>query len=252
MGSEVLSPKGYKLYYHPSSNKQYKQTVVFVHHMWGNHKTTWRHYRYLNDKGFDCVSFDLVMGSDLNKYRPHHLLKYFYKGVFYIWTRQIRDILDEVDGDKIVYAFSGPSLSALWASHGRNDVIKVIVDGGPFHKVYENSRNFFYHELGIKNPILNKICAFLGKTIWGYKPLKKLHRILNKWAIHVPILSIRGEQDNIVDIHTIDDVFSPHSNLNLTVLELPHGRHLDGMKSFPEVYCKAMLPFIKKNLQTLQ
>ena len=167
MGSEVLTPEGFKLHYHPAQKKKYKETIVFVHHMWGNHKTTWRHYRYLNEKGFDCVSFDLLLGADLKNQNWHPEMKYIYKGVFYVWTRQIRSILDSVEGDKIVYAFSGPALSAIWASENRNDVKKLICDGGPFHEIYRNSRNFFYHELGIKNPTLNKVSTFFGTAIWG-------------------------------------------------------------------------------------
>ena len=251
MGSEVITKQGFKLYYHPTANKKYKETVVFVHHMWGNHRTPSRHYKYLNEKGFDCVSFDLVMGSDKKKFHYHPLLKYFHKGVFYIWTRQIRSILNEIDGDKIIYAFSGPSLSAFWAADKRTDIKKVICDGGPFHNVYENTKNFFYYEIGIKNETLNSLLAYLGALIWGYKPLRKLHKVLRAWRPHVPILSIRGCRDNIVDIDTIRGVFAPHAHLNLKTMEIPQGKHLDGLRDFPEQYRKQLFPFITKNFNDL-
>lgn len=225
--------------------------MVFIHHMWGNHRTTRRHYQYLNEKGFDCVSFDLVMGSDKKKYSYHPLLKYFYKGVFYIWTRQIRTILNEIPGDKILFSFSGPSLSTLWAADKRKDIKKVVCDGGPFHQVYGNTKNFFYYELNIKNKLLNSIFAYFGALVWGYKPLTKLHKVLTSWPTCIPILSIRGKRDNIVALDSIQQVFAPHSNLNLTVLELPFGKHLDGMKSFPDEYRKTLFPFIKEDLEVL-
>lgn len=219
--------------------------------MWGNHKTTWRHYRYLNEKGFDCVTFNLLMGSDLKKFEYHPVLKYLYKGVFYVWTRQIRSALDTVDGDKIVYAFSGPSLSAFWACEGRSDIKKFICDGGPFDKIYSNTRNFFYHEVGITNPFLNKIAAWLGAVIWGYQPIEKLHKILRQWKKSIPILSIRGKMDNIVAIESIDEIFQPHSDLKIQTIELQYGKHLDGMRDFPDQYCKALLPFVKEDLQEI-
>ncbi len=248
MGSEVLTKDGYKVYFHRADVKRYKPTIVFVHHMWGSYRTTWRHYRYLNDKGFDCVTFNLLMGSDSKKYSWHPDLRFFYKGVFYIWTRQIRSVLDHLDGDKIIFAFSGPSLSALWACHGRNDILKVICDGGPFHQIYENSRNFFAQEVGIKTPRLNKLVSFVGTAIWGYKPLAKLHKVLRVWPKSISILSIRGVRDDIVDIDSIRQVFEPHSDLDISSLELEYGRHLDGMRDFPDQYTRALLPFLKKDL----
>lgn len=244
VGSEVLTPDGFKLYYHKAQNKKHDEIVVFVHHMWGNHKTTWRHFRHLNDQGYDCVSFDLVMGSDKKTYKWSPVLKYLYKGVFYIWTRQIRSILNFIEGDKIIFAFSGPSLSAFWASHDRTDVKKFICDGGPFEQVFANSRNFFSDVLGIKNPALNYLAAYLGTAAWGYQPLVKLHKVLNIWPKQVPILSIRGKEDNIVALKSIDAVFTPHPNLNLSTLELEKGKHLDGMREFPTLYIAALERFL--------
>jgi pimeloyl-ACP methyl ester carboxylesterase len=216
--------------------------------MWGNHRTTWRHYRYLNDKGFDCVSFNLLLGSTPKKFSWHPDLRYFYKGVFYLWTRQIRSVLDHVEGEKIVYGFSGPSLSAFWACHNRGDILKVVCDGGPFHHVYGNTRNFFRYVVGIKQPWLNKLAAFVGAAIWGYRPLDKLHKVLRSWSPAIPILSIRGVQDEIVAINSIRQVFEPHGNLQVSTLELEAGRHLNGMRDFPEPYCKSLLTFLLKDL----
>ena len=213
--------------------------------MWGNHKTTGRHYRYLNEKGFDCVSFDLLLGSNPGKFKFHPYLKYVYRGIFYLWTKQIRNVLDSVEGDKILFAFSGPSLSSLWAASQRPDVKKVICDGGPFHHVYQNTKNFFYYELGIKAHWFNAVAAYIAKLIWGYKPLTKLHKVLSQWPPNIPILSIRGVDDNIVALDSIRAVFNPHKNLTIEILEIPHGKHLDGMRDFPDQYCEKLLPFIQ-------
>ena len=214
--------------------------------MWGSHRTTWRHYKYLNEKGFDCVTFNLLFGSERLRWEWHPDMKYIYKGVFYVWTRQIRSVLNFIEGDKILFGFSGPSLSAFWASHGRNDISAVICDGGPFHRIYSNTRNFFYYEVGIKNKWLNKAAAFFGSAIWGYKPIEKLHKVLRVWPRSVPVLSIRGIKDNIVAIRTIRKVFKIASNVDVTTLELEYGKHLDGMRDFPDQYTKTLLPFLKR------
>jgi pimeloyl-ACP methyl ester carboxylesterase len=251
VGSEVLTPEGIKVYFHPAKKKKYKERVVMIHHMGGNHKTTWRHFRHLNDKGFDCVSFDLLLGSGTKNVHWNPLLKKIYKGVFYVWTNQIRSVLNHIEGDKIIYAFSGPSLSAFWAAHGRKDIKKFICDGGPFHDIYENTKNFFREEAGIHQKQINAVSAYLGTTVWGFKPLDKLHRVLRLWPSNIPILSIRGVEDNIVNIDSIREVFEPHPQLDLQTLELRHGKHLDGIRDFPVEYNQVLLPFIKHKLENI-
>ncbi len=248
MGSEVISRSGFKTYFHPATEKKYPHTVVFVHHMWGSHRTTARHYRYLNQLGFDCVSFNLLYGSKRKTLIFHWLLFFFYRGVFYIWKEQIRKILDTIEGDKILYGFSGPSLSTFWAAHGRNDISMVICDGGPFEKIYNNSKNLFANVVGIKNPILNSFLAFIGTLLWGLRPLKELSRVLRVWPKKIPILSIRGGLDPIVPPQTIDAVFKPHSALNIEVFDLDQGGHLDGLKKFEGPYKKKIAEFIYKNI----
>lgn len=244
VGSEVLIKKGLKLYYHPSKIESSNPTVILVHHMWGSHRSVLRHANYLNSIGFNCISFDFIFGTERFKIASHPLLRYLYKGVFYVWMRQIRLILDEIPGDKIVYSFSGPSLSALWASDNRNDVVKMICDGGPFHEIRNNTRNFFRKEAGISNEFLNGLSALIGTTIWGIHPLRKLHKVLNAWKPNVPILSIRGTEDDIVLIDTIDRVFAPHPQLPLTVVEIKGGRHLNGLRDFPDIYTQELKKFI--------
>ena len=143
MGSEILEVKnGLKLYRYKAENKKNDCTVVFIHHMWGSYKTTWRHVQLLNSLGYDCVTFDLLLGSNLKKLKWNPLLRYTHLGVFYIWTRQIRLILNGIEGDKIMYGFSGPSLSCFWAADKRNDIRKIICDGGPFHEIYKNTKKY--------------------------------------------------------------------------------------------------------------
>jgi pimeloyl-ACP methyl ester carboxylesterase len=243
VGSEVLTPDRFPIHWHRAKEKKHPETVVFIHHMWGNHRTTARHFRFLTEQGYDCVSFDLLFGSKpAASYHPE--MRFFYRGVFYIWTRQIRSILNAIEGDKIVFAFSGPSLSAFWACDQRTDIKKFICDGGPFHDIYENTRNFFREELGIRQKHLNAMATFFGASIWGYQPLVKLHKVLNQWPKTTPILSIRGVKDNIVALKSIRAVFEPHPDLDVSSLELPEAKHLNGMRDFPEEYKSSLLEFL--------
>jgi pimeloyl-ACP methyl ester carboxylesterase len=231
-------------HYHPAKVQKFSPTVVFVHHMWGSHKTTRRHQLLVNELGYNCISFDLLFGSQIKTIFPSPLILSAYKGIFHLWMRQIHGVLDQISGEKILYSFSGPCLSSLWAASERQDIKKVICDGGPFEQIYSNTKNFFIHEMGIKQPALNSLAAFAGTALWGLSPLDKLHRALEIWPHDRPILSVRGKLDPIVAIDSIDAVFRQHPHLNLKLLEIEQGQHLDGLKRFPKVYKPAISDFL--------
>ena len=233
--------------------KTKNKTVVFVHHVGGSHKSTKRHSSLLNEKGFDCVCFDLFLGfrsiefssiAKIQKILRNPLLRFLHRGLFYVWSQQIQEVLDKVEGDKILYCFSAPCLSGLWAASNRQDVKKVICDGGPFAQLYKNSKNFFGFQLGLQQKQINALVSFFGIAFWGYRPLSKLHRILSQWQ-GKPILSIRGEEDSMVFIDSIRSVFEPHCHLDLKVLEIQGGGHLNGLRDFPEIYTKTLFDFLE-------
>ncbi len=226
----------------PALVKKHRETVVFVHHMGGSRKSPWRHSSYLNKMGFDCVSFDLIFASK-EAIGFHPLLRYLPLGIFHVWSKQIQRVFDKIAGDKILYSFSAPSLSALLACENRKDIKKVICDGGPFYDVYKNSKNFFTFQ-GIKQKQLNAMVSFFGMFAFGYQPLFRLSGVLNRWK-RPPVLSIQNRNDTIVFIDSIRKVFAPHKHLDLTVLEIPTDGHLNGLRDFPELYCNTLLDFIQ-------
>ncbi len=240
MGFKILKDD-FPLYRFPALEKKHRETVVFVHHMWGSHKSSWRHCKYFNEIGFDCVSFDLIFGCR-QAMGFHPLLRYFPMGLFYIWFKQIQRVFNQVQGGKILYCFSAPGLSGLLACEGRSDIKKVICDGGPFYDVYKNSRNFFAFQ-GIRQKQLNVLFSLLGLPFFGYQSLFRLQGVLNRWE-KVPILSIQNLGDTMVFIESIKKVFDPHKHLDLKVLEIPTEGHLNGLKDFPELYCKALWDFL--------
>lgn len=246
MGSKVVGSKNFRLHHFPASKKQNKPTVVFIHHMGGNHRTPARHVRLFNRWGYDCVTFDLLLGTNLKNLYLHPLIRKLPHGVFEIWYEQIIHVLSEVPGTKIVFSFSGPSLAALRACHSRQDVQHMICDGGPFEDIYKNTRHFFEHEMNVRQNALNKVAAFVGSALWGYRPLDKLHGALDAWNSRIPILSIRGEADPIVAIESIRKVFAPHPHLPLEVHEISKGAHLNGLRDFGIEYEAALAQFLKK------
>ena len=238
----------FPLYHFPAVQKKHRETVVFVHHMWGSRKSPWRHWKCLNEMGFDCVCFDLIFGSR-QAVGFHPLLRYFPLGIFYIWFKQIQRVFDRVEGDKILYCFSAPGLPGLLACEGRSDIKKVICDGGPFYDSYKNSKNFFAFQ-GIRQKQLNTLFSLFGCPLFGYWCLFRLPGVLDRWK-KVPILSIQNLGDTVVSVESIKKVFNPHKHLNLKVFEIPTDGHLNGLKDFPELYCKALADFLE-NLDNCQ
>ncbi|MCB0376894.1 MAG: alpha/beta hydrolase [Bdellovibrionales bacterium] len=243
MGAKILN-KDFPLFWHKAKVKKHPETIVLVHHMWGSHKTTRLHYFFLNELGYDCVSFDLILGSSLDSQATHPYVRYVVNGVFAVWTKQIHQALDQIEGKKIIFAFSGPSLSALSTAAKRSDVEKVICDGGPFEDIYSNTINFFKIVVGLPGNTLPKIASFFGTSVWGLAPLAKLHRKLDHWNPEIPILSIRGREDDIVALSSIESLFNKHPHLPLDTLVIDHGKHLDGLKNYPQIYKAKVSQFL--------
>ena len=217
--------------------------MVFVHHLWGSRHSVKRHCVYLNQLGFDCVSFDLIPGDSPKRVRWNPVMRYFYKGLFWMWMKQIREVLDQVHEDKILYSFSGPALSAFLACEKRKDIKKIICDGGPFADIYKNTSRLVAVELKIRQKILNFLVSVLFVLLMRSVPLKPLYKLLSEWG-DIPIFSIRGCLDSVVSIDSIRKIFEPHKNLNVKILEIPEGKHLDGLKKFPEIYKKELSKFL--------
>lgn len=247
MGSQIIKLGGFRCHYHAAKDKRHSVKVVFVHHMWGSHKSPGRHYRLFTELGYDCISFDLLYGSKKKSPLLHPYQIYLYGGVFSIWKKQIEAILNDIEGEKILFGFSGPALSTLWAAGERRDIKFVICDGGPFTQVYANSKNLFHHVAGYNNTWVIAFLAFVGAVVWGVTPLRFLHQTLKKWPLNIPILSIRGAKDPIVSQDSIDEVFRQHPHLNLQIIVLPEGGHLDGLKNFENQYKEELLKFIQKH-----
>ena len=202
----------------------------------------------VNEMGYDCVSFDLVLASNDGTASLSPLVQKIHLSIFEVWKLQIKEVLDMVKGDKILFAFSGPSMSSLLASCQRQDVKKVICDGGPFADIQDCMINFFKEEMGIPYKTVNFALGVLtAKLAKGQTILDNIHACLSQWSPDRPILSIRGGEDPIVPSRCIEKVFHDHKDLPIEVFDLPQGKHLDGLKNFKDSYIEVVEKFLSSS-----
>lgn len=234
---------GTPLYYHLVDGSE-KPVVIFIHNMWGNHKSCRRHVEFFNALGYTCVTFNLFRGSTIKNDHSYSTADYF-QFIYSNWCKQITDVLDSIPGQKIVFSLSGPSLSGLIAATKRKDIAKYICDGGPFKEVWSCTYRMFTFEKKISNRFLRFLWTTWSILIWGPFAFKHLTRALEGWNPKVPILSIRGALDPIVHVNNIDNVFKSHNHLSLRIYKIDKGFHLDGLKNFSEDYSRVLISFLK-------
>ena len=228
-----------------SPNKKYSETIVFVPFFFGKKQNMKRHALFMAELGYDSVIFNL-------SYKWHKVIPKLKEslslgwGIKHIWTTEITKILDTIPGDKILFAFSNPSTAALEAAVLRNlkDVKAIIFDGGPFYDLLKCNWNFFTHQkkkTGLKKVAWNAY----ARGIWTIEHEKEIARDLSALPKNFPVLSIRGWLDPLVPTSCIEKAFQGHDQIDLEILNLPEGGHLDGLKKFPEVYTARVSAFLE-------
>jgi pimeloyl-ACP methyl ester carboxylesterase len=243
--SEVVlnSRKGTRLFFSIVEGSA-KPVVVFVHNMYGSYRSFHRHVKMFNEMGYSTVAFDLVHAS-INKEAPKPVLVASPLAFMYVkWTEQITDVLDSIPGQKIVFSFSGPSISALISVSSRKDIEKCICEGGPFREFWACTYRMFTLEKKITNPIKRWFWTTGACLLWGPFAFRHLTEALGIWNPKLPLLSIRGAEDLIVFPQNIQNVFENQNHINLQIFLIEKGQHLDGLKNFPEEYKKAISSFL--------
>jgi hypothetical protein len=228
-----------------AAHKRFPETVVFVPFFFGKKQHMKRHAEFMAELGYDSVIFNLSYKwkKIIPKLRFSLDLGW---GIKHVWTREITKILDSIPGDKIVFAFSNPSTAALEAIRLRKarDVKAFICDGGPFYELLRCNWNYFEHEDPIDNPLKKIALNMYARGIWTVTHEKEISRDLSSLPQDFPILSIRGWQDPLVPPTCIEKAFQGHEQLDLEILNLPQGKHMDGLKNFPEVYKPRVADFL--------
>lgn len=233
--------------------KKFDDVIVFVHH-YGGHKFSFKkHIQWVNELGYDAVTFDLPLTKiyDVRLYSLP-ISKSWSFGLRHVWADKIEEVLGYISEKKIIYSFSSPSASALTAIANRNavDVTAWVCDGGPFTNFTQGIENLVSHQ----NPLnLNRFpqlrhtyANFLSLAAGSRHYDKDMGKALSTLPKKFPILSVRALADKLVSVDMIDQFFalSP-STLNLTKINLLNSGHLTGLKDEPDFYKKNISAFLQ-------
>lgn len=237
----------------PAKNKKHPELVFFVHFYMGNKKALRRHIELVNSLGFDAFAFNLK-GGNLNLknwIQKIHIPKAPLSskgalGMKKVYADQIEHMLNEVPGDKIVFAFSNLGISAIQALAERScsDIKALICDSGPSNRLIESAMNLAREQFGISNYFLRLSILPLFIAFWDPYLHQKVHDHLKLFPKNFPILSIRGWQDSLIPASSIDEVFDRHEHLLWEKLSLPKATHLKGLKDFPQEYIPGLTQFL--------
>ncbi|MCB0349848.1 MAG: hypothetical protein KDD38_01615, partial [Bdellovibrionales bacterium] len=240
----------------PARNKKYKEVAVFVHHYGGNRHSFKRHMNWLNELGFDCVTFDLPLHSLNEIKRRLPIGKDWSIGLRHVWADKIEQVLGSLTEDKFVFSFSSTSAAALTAIERRHaiDVKAWICDGGPFADLSLGIDNLIRSQglFKFKSRLLeysfirtpfSKICALaLGLYKYDIDSQKSLLALPKGF----PVISVRGGQDHLVRGDMIDNMFlTAFNHIDLQRVILHSAGHLTGLKDEPENYKYVIGNFLK-------
>ncbi|MES2856181.1 MAG: alpha/beta hydrolase [Bdellovibrionota bacterium] len=232
----------------PAPHRKFKETIVFVHHFGGSKRLLKRHLEFVNELGFDAIRFSVSPNEKLPKSLLPNKggLKF---GARHAWADQVETILNHVPGKKIIYSFSMPSNGALEAIARRKaeDVSAWVCDGGPFAQILRCTWNLLTHEQKVENRFLRGIASGFAYLFFGLRLKAELKALAREIPKDFPVLSIRGEKDPLVPVSAIVDIFEELPQLDLEVLILAEGVHLDGLKNDPELYKPAVERFLSRS-----
>ena len=231
---------------HLAPDKRFQEIIVLVPFFGAKEKSLARHVHYLNELGYDCLTFSL---KDRWKDLPKNLIsRRLQFGLKHAWSDQIEDILNELSGRKIVFSFSNPCASAIEAIARRSalDISGLICDSGPSGKLWHSMVNFYTHQQPLKTFPLRASMAALTAFLWHPRYFEVIHEDLNKFPKGFRILSIRGWKDKLITAAMIDAIFEPHENIDWQKLSLPKAEHLNGLKDFPDEYKPTVSQFLKE------
>ncbi len=226
-------------------HKKYEELIVFVHHFGGSKLTMRRHVHFVNELGFDALTFNLSFNEGFWLQRiPLSRTKRI--GLRHIWGDEVEDVLNAVPGPKIVFAFSNPAATAIDAIARRKakDIKGLITDSGPFAQMLRCSWNLLSQQYVVKNRVLRVYATGFLNLLWGVDHTQRLHKDIASLPKNFPVLSIRGWNDRLVPVSTIDDAYSGVEHLKYETLALPKGEHLNGLKDFPEDYKPKVARFL--------
>jgi pimeloyl-ACP methyl ester carboxylesterase len=213
--------------------KRHEEVIFFVHFYGGSKRVLQRHIKFVNSEGYDAFAFELI-----SQWR------YGFKRLY---ANQIEELLDEIPGQKIVYAFSNPSAGAIEALSRRKcrDISALICDSGPSGKFIRSFFNLYRKEHRYSFPVSLVLTAFLP-FLWGPRLNRALKDELKDFPSDFPVLSIIGGRDTLIPPDHIEAVFENQPHLRWRKLVLPECGHLSGLRDFPNEYKDAVNGFFRE------
>ena len=118
-------PKSEPQFYYSKNKIPGSPVIVFVHFYGGVQRILKRHINLVNDLGYDAFAYNMPGFPGLK-------LSLFYKGRFglkHLYARMLAYYLDQLPGQKIIFAFSNPSAAAIEVIYDRNKENKTDVVG---------------------------------------------------------------------------------------------------------------------------
>ncbi|WP_413289086.1 hypothetical protein [Bdellovibrio sp. HCB337] len=248
-----------------SRNKKYSETVLFVPFFGAAQRELARHVKFVNDLGYDCVTFDLQktpaildfsqgLLTPLKKWKELQatlklpISSHMQFGLKHVYADQVENMLNLIPGKKIVFAFSNPGAAAIEALSRRKclDVAGIIFDSGPSGKFVESFSNLAKHEWKIHSLALRYVLAPLLSYAWSPHLHHDADEHLGNFPKGFKILSIRGWKDRVIPPDHIDAIFDPHPELDWRKLSLPESDHLVGLRDFRDDYAPVVENFLKE------
>jgi hypothetical protein len=231
-----------------SRNKKFSELIFFVHFYDGGKRELLRHIKLVNDLGFDAFAFQL-QGDHKSVLKHLPITSDLKFGLKHLYAVQIEKLLNDIPGNKIIFAFSNPSASAIEAMARRHcsDTVAMICDSGPSARFLPSLWNLVssYASSFTTKP-LGAILTPLLTVAWSPLLHRDVHADLNAFPQGFPILSIRGWKDKLISPSHIDEIFEPHQNLDWAKLSLPEAQHLTGLRDFRAEYVPAVENFLKR------
>lgn len=251
----------------PAKSKKFREVIVFVHHYGGNKHSFSRHIEWVNELGFDAVTFDLPQ-KNLSQLTRLPIDKEWHLGLRHVWADKIEEVLGSIGDNKFIFSFSYPGVAALEALARRHaiDVRGWIADGGPFKHLMAGIDNMLREEaldvvldeqtdgrlkfwlnwsikkIGIARKLLSEATA-LAFGLMHYD--RDVAVALKSLPDGFPILSLRGNKDALVQPYMIDDFFAgTESHLALQKFLFQHSGHLQGFRTDGEIYRQVVSSFL--------
>ncbi len=227
----------------------FRPVIALIHNFGGTEEHFLKHVQYLNQLGFDAVTFDLSWHKNGDRV-------IFFRRIRKAWSKEIKTALTEIlqKRDIIVFTFSGlgactfDAVAELLPRH-RDKIKSLIFDSGPFDEYSTCVDRMLEYYYGIKTKwlrsALTKLLVFAWDPENSQTTRQKIAEIL-KLKPELPVLSIEGARDKIVPIAFIQNCFEMIRNTSqhFTQVIFELGGHLTSFKEEPAKYKATLRKFL--------